>query len=48
MKQYYVVYYTKDGSKMAMTFYAMNETEAAIQARNLPNFQGLAECVREV
>ena len=48
MKQYYVVYYTLDGHKMAMTLYAPNETEANILAQGLPNFRELAECVREV
>ena len=48
MKQYEVVYYTLDGSKMSMVIGAMNETEANILARSLPNFQGLAECIREV
>ena len=46
MKQYEIVYYTLDGHKMSIG--AMNETEANILARSLPNFQGLAECIREV
>ena len=48
MKQYYVVYYTLDGHKMAMTISAMNETDANILAHGLPNFRELAECIREV
>lgn len=48
MKNYYVEYYTKDGSKMGMTISAYNETEANLLARNLPNFLMLAQCVKEV
>ena len=48
MKQYFIDYYTTDGHRMGMVISAYNETEANILARNLPNFQGLAECIREV